>query len=138
MAHSRWRRARSRTMRAARLPGRSTSAEKRKPALEEGRDGGGVAQVGFGDDARAGRAAVEDEIGDGAEQGGAEAAAAVGDAADEQVDAGVVRPGRVVAGERVEIGAVDLPVAHRGAVQHAEAGHAAAVAVELGAQVVAR
>ena len=70
-----------------------------------------------------------------AQQACAESSAAVGDASDEQVDTGVVRAGGVVAGQRVEVGAVDLPVAHRSAVEYAEAGDAAAVAVELGAEV---
>lgn len=59
-------------------------------AAEEGRDGGDVTDVGFGDDAGAAGTVVEDEIGDGAQQGAADAAAPVGDASDQQMDTGVV------------------------------------------------
>lgn len=131
---SRSRRARSRIIRAARLPGSSTSAEKRKPAVRKAATEG-VAQVGLRDDPAAGRPVVEDQFRDGTQQGAAQAVGAVGDAADEQVQAGVVRPGRVEAGDRVEVGAVDLPVAHGCAVEDAEAGQAAAVAVQLRAQM---
>ena len=102
---------------------------------QESGDGGGVAKVGFGDDARTGGAPVEDEVGDGAQQCGAEAAPAVGDAADHQVDPGVVGTGRIVTGQGIEVCPVDLPVAHRRAVQNAEAGDAASVAGELRAQM---
>ncbi len=81
------------------------------------------------------RALPEQAVGQGREQGGAEAPAAAGGGPEQQVQSGVVRPGRVVRGERVEVGAVDLPVAHRGVVEQSEAGQAAAVAVELVAQV---
>lgn len=105
-------------------------------STQERRYGGGVAEVRLCDDTSAGRTVVEYEVGDGLEQVCAESSAAVGDTADKEVNTGVVRAGGVVAGQWVEVGAVDLPVAHRGAVQYAEAGGAAPVAVQLGAEMV--
>ncbi|CAM5505970.1 hypothetical protein SCYAM73S_04205 [Streptomyces cyaneofuscatus] len=55
----------------------------------------------------------------------------VAHAPDEEVDAGVVEAGGVVAGQRVQVGAVDLPVAHGCSVEDAEAGEGAAVPFEL-------
>src|SRR5690606_9516517 len=89
-------------------------------------------------DARCAGPVVEGEVGDGADQEAAEAPPPVARGADEDVQAGVEGPGRVVTGQRIQVRAVDLPVAHRRAVEDAEARHAAALAGELRPYVVRR
>jgi hypothetical protein len=78
---------------------------------------------------------VEYQLGDGVEQQRADASSTVGDTTDEEVDTGVVRAGPVVVGERVEIGPVDLPITHRGPVEHPETRDTAAVSLQLRPQM---
>src|SRR3954447_7507148 len=85
---------------------------------QKGGDGRDVAKVGFRDDTSTGGSPVEYESGDGSEKSAAETAPSIGDGADEEMDAGVVRSDRIVASQRIQICPVDLPVAHRSALQH--------------------
>src|SRR5690606_6484286 len=98
---------------------------------KESSDGSGIAQVGLREHASALRPAVEDQVGHGPDEHTTQVPPPVPGATDQQMNAHVVRQDGAVAGQRIEVGPVDLPVAHRLTVEQAEAWRAASVAADL-------